>query len=503
MRHVLSPELQKAHSEIRELARHYGLDTFDIIFELVDYDEINEIAALGGFPTRYPHWRFGMEYDYLNKSYTWGLSKIYELVINTDPCYAYLQQGNEIVDQKLVMAHVYGHCDFFKNNMWFSKTNRKMLDQMANHATKIREFQDVIGVDVVEDFIDSCCSIDNLIDPFSVFVPKGGEKKDPGAMSDRFSSIIDAARAAPVHKFQSKDYMDKYVNPKTFMDEQEKKAKEDRDKSRKFPANPERDILLFLINYAPLEPWQQEVLTIVRNEAYYFAPQAQTKIMNEGWASYWHSFLMTRHVLKDSEVIDFADHHAGTLGMSPGQINPYKIGIELFRDIEDRWNRGKFGPEYEECEDLDAKRQWDKNLGLGRQKIFEVRKLHNDVTFIDSFMNEEFCERLKLFTYAFNRRTGQYEIVDRDWRKVKRQLLFGLTNHGQPIITVEDANFENRGELLLGHKHEGIDLDYEKGVETLKNVHRIWQRPVHITTKYNSQTKLLSFDGKEIRERDM
>ena len=125
MRQVLTPELEAAHKHVKELAKGYGLDTFEVVFELVDYDEINEIAALGGFPTRYPHWRFGMEYDYLQKGYEWGLQKIYELVINTNPCYAYLQTGNEIVDQKLVMAHVYGHCDFFKNNLWFSKTNRR------------------------------------------------------------------------------------------------------------------------------------------------------------------------------------------------------------------------------------------------------------------------------------------------------------------------------------------------------------------------------------------
>src|SRR5205823_4184309 len=134
-------------------------------------------------------------------------------------------------------------------------------------------------------------------------------------------------------------------------------------------------------------------------------------------------------------------------------------------------------------------------------KIFEVRKLHNDVTFIDSFMNEEFCNQQKLFTYAFNRRTGQYEIVDRDWRKVKQQLLFGLTNFGNPIISVEDANYENRGELLLTHQHEGIDLQYEKAVETLKNLHLFWRRPVHIYTKYNTQPKLLTYDGREFHEK--
>ncbi len=498
MTRLLPAELQAAHNDIKGLARKYGLDTFEIIFELVDYDEINEIASLGGFPTRYPHWRFGMEYDYLQKSYTYGLQKIYELVINTDPCYAYLQMGNEIVDQKLVMAHVYGHCDFFKNNMWFSKTNRKMLDQMANHATRVREYQDRFGVEVVEDFIDLCHSIDNLIDPFSRFIPQKNERPETGLESEEWSDEGPAVRKLA----NTRDYMDRYINPESFLENEKQKLAEGAQKQRKFPPIPERDVVKFLIDFAPLERWQREVLSMIREEAYYFAPQGQTKIMNEGWASYWHSFLMTQHVLKDSEIIDFADHHAGTMGSRPGQINPYKLGIELYRDIEDRWNRGKFGPEYEQCDDNNARKNWDKKLGLGRQKIFEVRKLHNDVTFIDSFMNEEFCEAQKLFTYGFNRRTGQYEIVDRDWRKVKRQLLFSLTNHGQPVVKVEDGNFENRGELLLSHQHEGMDLEYDKAVETLKNVQMLWRRPVHLITKYNAQNKLLSFDGKEFHEKD-
>ncbi len=497
MRRVLPPELQKAHNEIREIARSYGLDTFETIFELVDYNEINEIAALGGFPTRYPHWRFGMEYDYLNKSYTYGLQKIYELVINNDPCYAYLQMGNMIVDQKLVMAHVFGHCDFFKNNMWFSKTNRKMLDEMANHATRIREYQDRYGVDVVESFIDVCCSMDNLIDFYAPFVQKGQEKNE-------FNSDQNAEpeSGSKVRRFDSKDYMDRYVNPKGFLEEQERKLAKDKAQDMKFPPRPERDILQFLINFAPLENWQREILSIVREEAYYFAPQGQTKIMNEGWASYWHSHMMTNHVLRDSEIIDYADHHSGTLGTRPGQINPYKLGIELYRDIEDRWNKGKFGKEYDECDDIEEKKRWDKKLGLGRQKIFEVRRLHNDVTFIDSFMNEEFSIQQKLFTYAYNRRTGMYEIVDRDWRKVKEQMLLALTNFGNPVIRVEDANYENRGEMLLSQQHEGMDLEYDKAVETLKNIQSLWKRPVHIYTKWNTQPKILSFDGKEIHEKD-
>src|SRR5688572_3388155 len=203
-RRMLPGELQQAHNEIHEITRSYGLDVFDIIFELVDYNEINEIAALGGFPTRYPHWRFGMEYDYLEKGYAYGLQKIYELVINNDPCYAYLQMGNEIVDQKLVMAHVYGHCDFFKNNMWFSKTNRKMLDEMANHATKLREYQDRLGVDIVENFIDVCCSLDNLIDFYSPFA---GKKEEPASRGYSFEDEFE--KKSGVHRFDSKGYMDK------------------------------------------------------------------------------------------------------------------------------------------------------------------------------------------------------------------------------------------------------------------------------------------------------
>lgn len=493
MNRILPAELSRAQTEVREIARKYGLDCFDIIFELVDYNEINEIASLGGFPTRYPHWRFGMEFDYLNKSYTYGLQKIYELVINNHPCYAYLQMGNDIVDQKLVMAHVHGHCDFFKNNMWFSKTNRKMLDEMANHATRIREYQDRFGVDTVESFIDMCSSIDNLIDYYSPFVRRQAIK-DPASPEEEIPETV--------RRLQSKDYMDRYVNPPSFISDQERRIREDRQRSRKLPVQSERDVMKFLIEFAPLENWQKEVLSIIREEAYYFAPQGQTKIMNEGWATYWHSLIMTRHVLKDSEVIDYADHHSGTLSTRPGQLNPYKLGLELYRDIEDRWNKGKFGPDYEDCDDVGVKKRWDKKLGQGKEKIFEVRRLHNDVTFIDNFLNEEFCERQKLFVYAFNRRTGMYEIVDRDWLKVKDQLLFSLTNFGQPVISVEDGNHENRGELLLVHQHEGIDLEYDKAMETLKNVQAIWTRPVHLYTRFNTQPKILFFDGKEIQERD-
>ena len=166
----LPQELAKMQAAIEDYARLQNLDFFPTIFELVEADELNAIAAYGGFPTRYPHWRFGMEYEQLAKGYHYGLQKIYELVINNNPCYAYLMKSNSLVDQKLVMCHVYGHCDFFKNNFWFSQTNRKMMDEMANGGNRIRSHMDRQGVEAVEEFIDACLSIEDLIDIHSPFI---------------------------------------------------------------------------------------------------------------------------------------------------------------------------------------------------------------------------------------------------------------------------------------------------------------------------------------------
>ncbi len=492
----LTPELEKARQKISKVAKNLGLDYFETIFEIITYDQINQFAAYGGFPVRYPHWKFGMEYEHLSKSYEYGLSKIYEMVINTDPCYAYLMEGNLMMDQKLVMAHVYGHCDFFKNNVWFSKTNRKMMDQMANHATRIRRYVDRYGQDRVENFIDVCLSLENLIDRHSPYI----EKPATRSKDEPVDKPVDDGNLLKV----SRPYMRDYINPPEFVREQQKKRMDELAKQqRKFPVESERDVLKFLLQYAPLEDWEQDVLSIIRDEAYYFAPQGMTKVMNEGWASYWHSKIMTEHILADSEIIDFADHHSGTMAMQPNGFNPYKIGIELMRNIEDRWNKGQFGREWQECDDIREKKNWDRKLGLGRQKIFEVRKIYNDVTFLDEFMSEEFCIQNKFFVYQFNQKTQRFEINTRDFKAIKAKLLFQLTNFGQPIIRVQNANFENRGELLLEHMFEGIDLQPDYMSQTLQNVFKIWGRPVCLVTVMEGEPQVFRFDGQEFTHKNI
>lgn len=896
----LTPELAEWSRKITGFAKAYGLDFWEICFELLDYDEINEVAAYGGFPTRYPHWKFGMEYEQLSKGYTYGLQKIYELVINNDPCYAYLMKSNSLVDQKLVMAHVCGHADFFKNNLWFAKTNRKMIDEMANHGTKMRRYAEKYGHEEVERFIDGCLSIDNLIDMHSPFIKRRREKETVEEQDE-------PKRAMP-RKIRSKEYMDRYVNPPEFMEEQKKKLTEAIEKSKNFPEHPERDVLLFLIEHAPIERWQRDILTMVREEAYYFVPQAMTKVMNEGWAcvdistlaftsygvvrmgdlvgefadrgaevsdgavnrrvvdkniirahetvtvrtrrglkltasnnhrvllpdgstwrrmdelglgdriavsggqglwaqapvelawaphrrlglagvaqlagmslqqvhdhrrgrvknpdprlrlamaihdcphnralpqqavkrrpitiprvvdealgsflgylvgdghisrvkrtlglttgddeqaehfcqlsrdlfglepsmrrdegrwrvalssetlsdfltqglklthgpsareeripdvvlrspepvvraflrayfdcdgyagkqgvilstvsdalaeqvqllllnygiltrkrrqtdgcwhvhaagasakrfaekvgfglrrkqealeayvadhswfkeeawedevvslergradvyditveethryaaggfinhnSYWHSNLMTSKILTDDEVVDYADHHAGTMGSRPGVLNPYKVGIELFRHIEDRWNKGKFGAEWDQCDDAKKKREWDKKLGKGREKIFEVRRIYNDILFIDEFLTEDFAKEQKMFTFEFSKQSGEYVIASREFKAIKEKLLFELTNWGNPFISVESGNYENRGELYLSHRHDGHDLNQEHAKDVLRNIQMIWNRPVHIETSVEKRRKVLSYNGRKHSERTL
>lgn len=430
----LTPELERWRDQIREIAGSYGLDFFEVVFELLDWGEINVVASYGGFPNRYPHWRFGMEYEHLSKSYRYGLHRIYEMVINNDPCYAYLLSANATVDQKMVMAHVYAHSDFFKNNLYFASTPRRMIDEMGNHRAKVQRYVNRFGIEAVESFIDKCLSLENLID---IHRPHPERLSSAGPPPGEDSLGGQAGRGDRV------------------------------------PARPERDILLFLIHAAPLENWQKDVLELLREEAYYFAPQAATKILNEGWAAYWHSRIMTEKVLRDEELIDYASHHAATVSPQPGKLNPYKLGMELLRDVERR------------CD---------------QKKIFEIRKLCSDLTFLDGYLTEEFCREQKLFLYGFNQANGTYEIIDRDFVKIKAKLLMSLANLGNPLTEVIDGNYTGKGDLCLKHLHEGIDLRLDWAKETLKNLHAVWKKPVHLETIVEGIPKLLTFDGEDHRE---
>ena len=445
----LSPALLRQARITETQAREAGLDFFEVVFEMLDARDVNAIAAYGGFPHRYPSWRFGMEFERLHKGYSYGLSKIYELVINNDPTYAYLVTSNSIMEQKLVMAHVFGHADFFKHNVWFSPTDRQMVDTMARNACRMRDLIDRQGQDCVEQFLDLALSLESLIDPYRPLrsALKGGAQKP-----EQHEGIAERARRSFEAVWSDPGSLPQVRPSRTVT-----------------PAVPTYDVLGFLLEHAPLEPWQVEVLRVVREEAYYFLPQRMTKIINEGWASFWHSRLLTGGLLEDSEVVDFADCHAGATAVAPGQLNPYKLGIELFR--------------YAERKELD---------------IFQLRRLHNDVSFIDLVVDEEFATQNQLFVYRRNARTGRAEVADRHWTAIKEQLLRELSWCGSPRIELVDADEGGRGELRLVHHHEGRDIKLDEAGEILRQLSTLWGRPVHLLTLDEGQGRRVTSDGREI-----
>ncbi|MDG2150024.1 MAG: SpoVR family protein [Planctomycetota bacterium] len=402
---ALSPELTSLQEEVESLARGRGLQFPEVVYEVVDHRQLNEIAALGGFPVRYPYWRFGMEYDRLIKGHTYGLQRIYELVVNTRPVVAYLLSQNSAVEQKLVMAHVCGHADFFANNAWFSHTDGNMMDGMASHGARIRALSDRHGMEVVESFIDRVHSLDNLVDHGAMARARGQHGNAPPLGSARGVS--------------------------------------------------ERDILGRLLLDAPLADWEQEVLSILRDEAYYFLPQMLTKVMNEGWASFWHSRLMTSSLLCDAEVVDYADQHSGAMGGSDGPMNPYKLGLELFRSIEKAHGGGE----------------------AALAKLFDVRAVHNDLTFVENFMDDDFCRHHKL---------GK---TQEDRAMAREQLLSSLTNGGQPLIRMCEGG---DGELSLEHCWSGQELQMAAADDTLKNLAALWGGPVRLHTRLENRPLLIS-----------
>src|SRR2546421_4634141 len=230
----LPADLRALKQEIEGYARDYGLDFFDTVFEVLDGEDLNEVAAYGGFPTRYPHWSFGMQFEQLKKGYDYGLSKIYEMVINNDPCYAYLMRCNHTLDQKLVMAHVYGHCDFFKNNAYFAHTSRKMMDEMANHGTRVRRYVERFGEDEVEGFLDRCLSIDDLIDVHSTAI-----RRREAVNRYDFPAAGAEDDAVKLTRFKSKAYMDDYINPPEALKAEEEEQKKLQEAATKaFPERP-------------------------------------------------------------------------------------------------------------------------------------------------------------------------------------------------------------------------------------------------------------------------
>ncbi|MFQ6090031.1 MAG: SpoVR family protein [Candidatus Bipolaricaulia bacterium] len=470
---VSERELEGIRREARRRVEEAGLDPWPVDFAVVGHDQLTELAAYEGFPERYPHWRFGMNYDHYRKLAGYSDWWTYELVLNTNPALAFLRKSNSRAANKGIMIHVYAHVDFFQHNKWY-KWRDNMAKVLRNHGQRIEEYMNRYGVSQVESFIDKVLSIQYNIDQHALFMKRRGQKEEGEGEEEELVKI-------PVKR----RYMERFINPPQWIAEQKEELKRRRERRKLLQEaeleEPQKDLLRFLMSYGQLEEWQADILAMIREESYYFAPQLMTKIMNEGWGAYWQSRIMAQGGFAGpAEIIDHADLQSRVLGGKA--LNPYSLGKMIWEDIKERWDKGRFGPEWEECTDREERRRWDTKASLGDEKIFEVRRNYNDVTFLDEFFTEELFEELDLFTYEYIPETGFYHITSRDFAEVKKKLLFQHTNLGRPLVLVETGNYGNKGELLLVHKFTGAALHLDDARRALKNVYELWGRPVNLKT---------------------
>lgn len=483
-------ELNKLLPDIFKACRDFGLDFYPTVVQMLTYSEISEIAAYGGFPVRYPHWQFGMEYEELQRGYEHGMHRIYEMVINTSPCYIYCLDSNTILDNVTVVAHALGHNDFFKNNVFFSATNTDMMDQLANHGTRIRKYIARWGKEKVTEFIDHCLRISTLID-----ATKAWDKK---IVKDVV--VTDSRKWKHPKRLdydESHDYMDRYINTPEWTKKQRDKIERDEVANEiEIFKGETNDIMGFLRDNAQLKPWQTDIVAMLHQEAMYFAPQRFTKMLNEGWASYIDYQIMCKKGLcglgqksHDGGIFEYAAHKMGVLG-GKYSTNPYKLGYCLFLDIEERWNKGRFGTTYDDCDNLEQKLNWDEKLNLGNEKVFEVRKCYNDLTALMEFFTPEFCAKHEFFNWK-RMPNGDIKMEDRDFKKIKHNLLKRYANGGLPEITLVDCNHRGRNILLLEHNHIGEPLYLPYVEAVLQSLYYFWKHDVYLTSKDDDGTEII------------
>ncbi|SFF50258.1 stage V sporulation protein R [Paenibacillus algorifonticola] len=384
--------LEYAIDEITEIATGFGLDFYSMRYEICPSDIIYTFGAYG-MPTRFSHWSFGKTFNKMKMQYDFGLSKIYELVINSDPCYAFLLDSNSLIQNKLIIAHVLAHCDFFKNNARFSKTNRHMVESMTATAERIREYEMIHGSLAVEQFIDAVLAIQEHVDP-SIAKPYQMPKEAYLSSLKKQKPFTSTTIQTPYDDIWSHDISnDMPVN---------------QDQPIHFPPKPEKDILWFIEEYSSiLESWQRDILTMLRDEMLYFWAQMETKIMNEGWATFFHQRIIRELDLTDDETIEYAKLNYSVVQPSRHTLNPYYLGLKIFEDIEKRWDN----PTSEERE------RYGRVPGRGKEKMFEVREHDHDISFIRNYLNKELVKELDL--YVFEKKGPEWKITDKSWENIR------------------------------------------------------------------------------------
>lgn len=458
-------ELKSWNEQILAPLTEFGLETYPQEFEICDHEQMLSFLVYSGMPSHYPHWSYGKGFEKLKTLYDYGVSGLpYEMVINSNPCIAYLMRDNTPLLQVLTIAHVYGHNDFFKNNFTFKPIRSEFtIETFKAHADRVRSYIEdpSIGLEKVERILDAAHAL-SLQCRRNLAIRKETEAEQ---QERRLGEAYPSA-----DPFQSIHRRREYTPPDL----------------NRVPLYPEEDLLLFIRDHNPhLSDWEKDLLTVAHEETQYFIPQMETKVMNEGWSSFWHKRILESLDLPQGMKLEFLVRHNQVLSPIPGGINPYHLGMKLWEDIERRWDNPS--PEEE--------KEFGPRIKSGREKIFEVREVERDSSFLRRYLTEDLIRELNLFEYQTR---GGDKIISRvadaeNWRAIKETLIRNVGMGTVPIIKIEDADYNNNRVLFVKHYHDGRDLHLEYAEKTLQYLHQLWGREVVLETIINDKKSLLCF----------
>ena len=441
----MASRLQNFIPKIEDLARELGLEYYPVDFELVPPSFMMEVAVYG-LPVRMPHWSFGVRWIYQMVQHRMGHSRIFEVVFPGDPNRAYLVNNNSLEENTLVVAHVLGHADFSHNNMSFMRSQRQVgyhiVEQAAAHARRIEEVMEKEGTQRVEQVLDAALALEQHID--TNFAINRAEYKRPVQREEKHED----------------DFHSRYAH----LPGEEEPLPPARSHPEPFtiPPHPERDLLWFIAHYAPdMEDWERDIFLAVRKESYYFQPVFNCQIMNEGWASYWHSRLLREADFLPSHMyVDCMKTHSDVVRPYAGdkqvalQVNPYHLGYSMWEHIVE-----------------DA----------GLEEARRIMKEADDFAFIRNHLTPELADHLNLFVYSA-KKNGEIKVTDSNVHELHEAILAPKFNFGAPRVVVDELKSD--GTLILRHNFEGDGrgLDAERARHVLEYVDRVWRRPIKLYT---------------------
>ncbi len=457
--------LEKYHEEIKRVAKHYRLDTYANQIEIITAEQMMDAYSSIGMPINYSHWSFGKKFIETERGYKHGqMGLAYEIVINSDPCIAYLMEENTITMQALVIAHAsYGHNSFFKGNYLFQTWTdaSSIIDYLLFAKNYIAECEEKYGVSEVEKLLDSCHALMNYgVDRYKrpQKISMAEEKARQKAREDYLQTQVNALwRTIPIS---------------------EKKQKV---KINRFPSEPQENILYFFEKHAPLlEPWQREIVRIVRKVSQYFYPQKQTQVMNEGWATFWHytilNHLYDEGLVSDRFIMEFLHSHTNVVAQQPynspyyGGINPYALGFAMFQDIRRM------------CENpTEEDKYWFPDLAGGDwlESIHFAMQNFKDESFISQYLSPKVMRDMKFFAVNDNDRHNYIEVMnihnEEGYQLLREKLSaqYNLSNI-EPNIQVFDVDLKGNRSLTLRHVPQNRVPLHDNYKEVVKHVHRLW-----------------------------